>query len=140
MRLDADRLYLSPSDVTAYLACEHLTSLSLRAARSEFEKPTVEDDQRDLVFRKGLEHERAYLVAATVGLFLCILYVVQRWTASATAYTFVSMPVVAVLAGAALLDEPITAAVVAGGAIVVAGVYVGALSRRPPIVGTTLDS
>ena len=31
--------------------------------------------------------------------------------------------------GAALLDEPITAAVVAGGAIVVAGVYVGALSR-----------
>ena len=39
------------------------------------------------------------------------------------------MPVTAVLAGAALLDEPITAAVVAGGAIVVAGVYVGALSR-----------
>ena len=71
----------------------------------------------------------AYLVAATVGLFLCILYVVQRWTASATAYVFVSMPVVAVLAGAALLDEPITVAVVAGGAIVVAGVYVGALSR-----------
>ena len=78
----------------------------------------------------------AYLVAATVGLFLCILYVVQRWTASATAYIFVSMPVTAVLAGAALLDEPITAAVVAGGAIVVAGVYVGALARRdvdPPI-------
>ncbi len=72
----------------------------------------------------------AYLVAATVGLFLCILYVVQRWTASATAYAFVSMPVVAVLAGAALLDEPITAAVVAGGSIVVAGVYVGALARR----------
>ena len=63
-------------------------------------------------------------------MFLCILYVVQRWTASATAYVFVSMPVVAVLAGAALLDEPITAAVVAGGAIVVAGVYVGALTRR----------
>ena len=83
----------------------------------------------------ALPHERntqlavAYLVAATVGLFLCILYVVQRWSASATAYTFVSMPVVAVLAGAALLDETITAAVVAGGALVVAGVYVGALSR-----------
>lgn len=75
----------------------------------------------------------AYLVASTVGLFLCVLYVVQRWTASATAYTFVSMPVVAVLAGAALLDEPITAAVVAGGAVVVAGVYVGALSRRDAV-------
>jgi drug/metabolite transporter (DMT)-like permease len=73
----------------------------------------------------------AYLVIATVAMFLCILYVVQRWTASATAYTFVSMPVVAVLAGAALLDEPITWAVVAGGALVAAGVYVGALSRSP---------
>jgi drug/metabolite transporter (DMT)-like permease len=72
-----------------------------------------------------------YLVAATVGMFLCILYVVQRWTASATAYTFVSMPVVAVVAGALALDEEITAAVVAGGALVLAGVYVGALSRRP---------
>ena len=61
MQLRDDRLNLSPSDVTAYLACEHLTSLSLRAARGELEKPTVEDEQRDLVFRKGLEHERAYL-------------------------------------------------------------------------------
>lgn len=72
----------------------------------------------------------AYLVVATVAMFLCILYVVQRWTASATAYTFVSMPVVAVLAGAVLLDEPITWAVVAGGAVVVAGVYVGAIAPR----------
>jgi drug/metabolite transporter (DMT)-like permease len=72
----------------------------------------------------------AYLVAATVGMFLCILYVVQRWSASATAYTFVSMPVVAVIAGAIALGEEITAAVVAGGAIVVVGVYIGALSRR----------
>lgn len=71
----------------------------------------------------------AYLVVATVGLFLCVLYVVQRWTASATAYTFVSMPVVAVVAGAVALDEEITAAVVAGAALVAAGVYVGALSR-----------
>ena len=73
----------------------------------------------------------AYLVLATVAMFLCILYVVQRWTASATAYTFVSMPVVAVVAGALLIDEEITAAVVAGGAIVLSGVYLGALSRRP---------
>jgi len=57
----ADRLLLSPSDVTAYLACEHLTTLSLRAARKEIVTPTIEDEQRELVFRKGLEHERAYL-------------------------------------------------------------------------------
>jgi drug/metabolite transporter (DMT)-like permease len=72
----------------------------------------------------------AYLVAATVGLFLCILYVVQRWTASATAYTFVSMPVVAVAVGALIADEEITLTTVVGGAIVCAGVYVGAVARQ----------
>jgi drug/metabolite transporter (DMT)-like permease len=72
----------------------------------------------------------AYLAAATVGLFLLVLFVVQRWTASATAYTFVLMPVVAVALGALLADEAITATTVIGGAIVCAGVYVGAMSRR----------
>jgi len=61
MHLHADRLHLSPSDVTAFLACEHLTALSLRHARGEIERPEVPDEQRDLIFRKGLEHERAYL-------------------------------------------------------------------------------
>jgi drug/metabolite transporter (DMT)-like permease len=81
-----------------------------------------------------------YLVAATVGLFLLVLVVVQRWTASATSYVFVSMPVVAVAMGALVADEPITATTIAGGAIVSAGVYVGATRRdRTPTgeVGTT---
>jgi drug/metabolite transporter (DMT)-like permease len=71
----------------------------------------------------------AYLVAATVGLFLLVLVVVQRWTASATSYAFVLMPVIAVVLGALLADEPITVTTVVGGAIVGAGVYVGAVSR-----------
>ena len=71
----------------------------------------------------------AYLAAATVGLFLLVLVVVQRWTASATAYIFVLMPVVAVALGALLADEAITATTVVGGAIVCAGVYVGAVRR-----------
>jgi drug/metabolite transporter (DMT)-like permease len=71
----------------------------------------------------------AYLVAATVGLFLLVLVVVQRWTASATAYTFVLMPVVAIALGALIADEAITLTTVLGGAIVCAGVYVGAARR-----------
>jgi drug/metabolite transporter (DMT)-like permease len=67
-----------------------------------------------------------YLVAATVGLFLAVLVVVQRWTASATAYTFVLMPVVAIVVGALVADEAITVTTVVGGAVVCAGVYVGA--------------
>src|SRR5215210_7294031 len=61
MHHHADRLNLSPSDLTAFLACEHLTTLALRAARGEIETPEREDEQRDLIFRKGLEHEAAYL-------------------------------------------------------------------------------
>ncbi|HSO01778.1 MAG TPA: TM0106 family RecB-like putative nuclease, partial [Gaiellaceae bacterium] len=61
MHLHDEHLLLSPSDVTAFLACEHLTSLSLAHARGRLERPEVEDEQRDLIFRKGLEHERAYL-------------------------------------------------------------------------------
>ena len=61
MQLHADRLHLSPSDVTAFLACEHLTTLSLAHARGEIERPEVLNEQAELIFRKGLEHEHAYL-------------------------------------------------------------------------------
>jgi drug/metabolite transporter (DMT)-like permease len=70
-----------------------------------------------------------YLVAATVALFLSVLVVVQRWTASSTSYVFVLMPVVAVALGALVADERITATTVVGGGIVCAGVYLGALAR-----------
>jgi len=61
VHLQADRLHLSPSDVTAFLACEHLTTLSLAHARGEIERPEVANEQAELIFRKGLEHEHAYL-------------------------------------------------------------------------------
>ena len=70
-----------------------------------------------------------YLVLATVALFLFVLTVVQRWSASRTAYIFVSMPVVAIAMGALLADEPITVTTLLGGALVAVGVYVGALAR-----------
>jgi len=56
-----DRIQLSPSDLTAYLACEHLSTLSLAAARGEIERPEQTNEQTQLLFDKGLAHERAYL-------------------------------------------------------------------------------
>jgi uncharacterized protein len=61
VKLDEGRILLSPSDVTAYVACEHLTTLSLGAARGEIGRPEAVNEQAELVFRKGLEHEQAYL-------------------------------------------------------------------------------
>jgi predicted RecB family nuclease len=54
-------LLLSPSDVTAYLGCEHLTTLSLGVARGELARREGENEQAQLIFRKGREHEAAYL-------------------------------------------------------------------------------
>ncbi|MGI8928052.1 MAG: DMT family transporter [Candidatus Limnocylindrales bacterium] len=77
----------------------------------------------------------AYLVVVgSVVVFTLYLVVIDRWTASATSYSLLLMPLVAIVVAAALLGEPITAALIVGGALVLAGVYVGAFSpslRRP---------
>ena len=59
--LDDKTLGLSPSDLSAHLACPHLTTLSLAVARRELEQPHVDSPHRDLIFRKGNEHEATYL-------------------------------------------------------------------------------
>jgi uncharacterized protein len=53
----------SPSDLNAFLECEHLTQLELAVAAGELERPADENPQADLVKRKGDEHEGAYLAA-----------------------------------------------------------------------------
>ena len=54
-------ILFSPSDLNAFLECEHLTELELAVARHELERPTDENPQAELVKRKGEEHEAAYL-------------------------------------------------------------------------------
>src|ERR671937_2960479 len=55
------RLIVSPSDLTGYLECEHLTQQELRAARGEIERPERHDPELDLLTRRGLEHEAKHL-------------------------------------------------------------------------------
>ena len=72
----------------------------------------------------------AYLIGpGSVAVFVLVLYVLARWTASATSYSFLLMPLVAIAAGGLLLNEAIQPSFVAGGAIVLAGVYIGAVYR-----------
>ncbi|MEX2459489.1 MAG: DMT family transporter [Actinomycetota bacterium] len=72
-----------------------------------------------------------YLVAlGSVALFILFVIALNRWTASGVSYQFVLFPVVAVLLSAWLLDERMTLPMAAGGALVLAGTYVGALSGR----------
>lgn len=66
----------------------------------------------------------------SVGTFALALYVLSRWTASATSYSLVLMPIVTVLFASWLADETVTVALLVGGLFVLSGVYVGALA--PP--------
>lgn len=71
----------------------------------------------------------SYLVlVGSVMLFYLFLYVLDRWTASATSYSFLLFPIATIITAAWLLDEVITPRFLLGGAIVLVGVWVGALS------------
>jgi drug/metabolite transporter (DMT)-like permease len=82
----------------------------------------------------------AYMVVLGSGpVFVLYLVVVRLWSASRAAYTFVLIPLVTVLLSAWIDDEPIDAALVFGGLLVLAGVYIGALrpARSLGVIGST---
>lgn len=72
-----------------------------------------------------------YLVLiGTVVVFYLFLYVLARWTASATSYSFLLMPVATAIIAALVAGEAITASFVIGSAMVIGGVWVGAFHRE----------
>jgi drug/metabolite transporter (DMT)-like permease len=82
----------------------------------------------------------AYLVTlGSVGLFVLLLLVVRRWTASATSYMFVLFPVVTMILDAVLAGEPITVVGIVGATLVMSGVWFGALSpaAKGPVATAT---
>jgi drug/metabolite transporter (DMT)-like permease len=70
----------------------------------------------------------AYLVGVgSVVVFVLYLVVLRFWSASRVAYGFVLVPLVTLPVSAWLDNEPVGLGLVAGGLLVLAGVYVGAL-------------
>jgi len=92
---------------------------------------TAIGEPRDLPQRTETVLAVVYLVVGSVLLFMGFLYVLARWTASAASYQLLLMPLVTVPAAAFLRHEPVSGAFLAGGAIVLAGVYLGAIA--PPV-------
>ncbi|HYO85614.1 MAG TPA: TM0106 family RecB-like putative nuclease [Dermatophilaceae bacterium] len=59
-----DRLVLSATDLTKHLACPHVTMLDLAVAQGRLERPEQGiDEQLQLIFDMGLDHEVRYLEA-----------------------------------------------------------------------------
>jgi drug/metabolite transporter (DMT)-like permease len=83
----------------------------------------------------------AYLILpGTIGLFVLFLFVLRRWTASATAYAMIIAPLFSILLGALILDEPVSGTFLAGGLMVVVGVYLGTFLRPSRQVAVTPKS
>lgn len=69
-----------------------------------------------------------YLILSSAILFVGFFFIIRRWTASASAYATVLFPVVALVVGALLGGEGVRPSFLIGAALVIAGVYVGALA------------
>ncbi len=66
------------------------------------------------------------IVPGSVVMFALIVFVIRRWTASASSYLTILLPMVTVPLAAVLARERVSALFLAGGAVMIAGVYVGA--------------
>lgn len=67
-------------------------------------------------------------VFGSVIMFYLFLFIIRRWTASATSFQFVLFPFVTVIVAGLLADETVNSAFIFGGALTLIGVWIGALS------------
>jgi drug/metabolite transporter (DMT)-like permease len=70
------------------------------------------------------------VVPGSVITFYLFIWILSRWTASATSYVIMLFPIVATIAGALLAGEKITLTFILGGTLVLIGVWIGALMKR----------
>jgi drug/metabolite transporter (DMT)-like permease len=69
------------------------------------------------------------VVFGSVAVFWLYLFVLGRWTASEVSIEFLLIPIATVVYSAILTGEPMTPALLVGGAVILAGVYVGVYVR-----------
>jgi len=67
------------------------------------------------------------VIPGTLMVFYMFVWLLGRWSASATHYVVMLFPIVATIAGNLLAGETITLTFILGGVLVLAGVWVGAL-------------
>jgi len=54
-------IHLSPTDLSSFHGCHHLTQLEKKAANKEIDRPHFNDPKMEAMFERGLKHEEAYL-------------------------------------------------------------------------------
>ena len=70
------------------------------------------------------------VIGGSVLMFYSFLYVLQRWTASATSYSLLLIPIATIVIANWLLGEQVSFRFLLGSAIVLIGVWFGAISQQ----------
>lgn len=63
MRFSDTQLVLSATDLSNFLSCRHLTALDMAAALGKRRRPHFDDPLLQILFDRGLEHERTYVAS-----------------------------------------------------------------------------
>ena len=77
------------------------------------------------------------VVGGSVAVFGMFVFLLGRWTASAVSYVLLLQPLPTLVYSAILTNEPLTPALLLGGAIMLIGVYVGAFASAPGDAATS---
>jgi drug/metabolite transporter (DMT)-like permease len=81
------------------------------------------------------------IVFGSVAVFGLFVFLLGRWPATAVSYSLLLQPLAALLYSALLLNEPLTPSLLLGGAVILAGVYIGAFTGpRPATVDEAVSS
>ena len=69
------------------------------------------------------------VIGGSVLMFYLFIYMLQRWTASATSYALLLVPLATIVVASWLLDEQVTSRFLTGSFVVLVGVWLGAISQ-----------
>ena len=61
MREGGGNLVLSATDLSNFLSCRHRTALEMAAARGKRKRPHFHDPLLEILFKRGLDHEKSYI-------------------------------------------------------------------------------
>ncbi len=81
------------------------------------------------------------IIPVTILAFFLYAQVLNKWTASATSYAFVLIPLVTVVVAALIYDEQISTSFLIGGVLVLAGVMIGTLlpGKKKEVIDSQLE-
>jgi drug/metabolite transporter (DMT)-like permease len=69
------------------------------------------------------------IIFGTLATFVLTVYVIKKWSASASSYQFVLFPIITMIMGVRMANETVNIALILGSLLVLSGVYIGGIAK-----------